>query len=107
MQGNRSNLTNSHQYKGLSDAFKTIIKNEKFFGLYKGWRLTAIRASIYSACELASYDQIKSLLIKNRICDDTIYAHFLSSFLAGFIGSFFGSPIVRNLHKIRMLSVII
>jgi solute carrier family 25 (mitochondrial dicarboxylate transporter), member 10 len=99
MQGNRNNLTNSHQYKGLLDAFKTIIKNEKVTGLYKGWKLTSIRASIYTGFELASYDQIKTLLIKNRICDDTIYAHFLSSFLAGFIASFFGSPIVRFLNK--------
>lgn len=53
--------TGVKQYSGAWDAFKTIVKNDGFPGLYRGYFQTLSLWSIYGALYLAIYTKTKSL----------------------------------------------
>jgi len=82
----------SHSYNWFIPAFIDIVKNEGFFGLYKGVGPTVARATALAAAELASYDQIRETLVTRNIMEEGVPLHFATATAAGFIGSFACNP---------------
>lgn len=81
------------RYRGTWHAFRTIASQEGVKGLYRGVGPTCGRAAVGAAAELATYDEIKSVLVRNAIVGgDNVYAHFGSSLCAGFIATVVNSP---------------
>jgi solute carrier family 25 uncoupling protein 8/9 len=94
------------RYKGSLDAYSKIVKEEGVKGLYSGLFPNIIRNSIMNAAELASYDQIKSSLIKKfpNVNPDSKMLHFFCGLSAGFIAVVFASPV--DVIKTRVMNVI-
>merc|ERR1719326_1380087 len=51
------------RYKGMTDAFGSIVKEEGVLGLWKGVGPTVGRATALAAAELATYDEVKGRLM--------------------------------------------
>ncbi len=92
------------RYKGSFDAYKKIIASDGFVGLYSGLLPNILRNSIMNAAELASYDQIKTSLIKTfkSVDADSIMLHFACGLSAGFIAVCFASPV--DVIKTRVMN---
>lgn len=80
------------RYSGLIDAGVKIWKNEGLSGYYGTLPVNMVRNSVTNAAELASYDQIKTTILKNEWLVDGMPLHIISSASAGFIAAFFMSP---------------
>lgn len=52
------NLRNDYSYRGSFDAFKTIIREEGFLGLYKGYAATIYSFGPFSAIYFALYENV-------------------------------------------------
>jgi len=85
--------SSDQRYKNIFHAFKTVIKEERITGLWKGMGPTSQRAAVVAAAELATYDQCKQFLINKNILLDNIFAHFAASVMAGFVATASSSPI--------------
>lgn len=90
------------RYSGLFDALKKIIHSEGFGGLWKGAFPNVQRAFLVNMGELACYDQAKRFIIHNRVADDNIYAHTLSSIMSGFAATALSCP--ADVVKTRMMN---
>ena len=82
----------TQQYRGLSDAFKTIVRNEGVAGLWKGVGPTCGRATVLAAAELSSYDEIKCRFLKAQWFEEGLPLHVATSLVAGFIATACASP---------------
>lgn len=93
------------RYKGSLDAYKKIITEEGFKGLYSGLIPNMMRNSIMNAAELASYDQIKSSILFRfpKVDPDSKSLHFTCGLSAGFIAVVFASPV--DVIKTRVMNV--
>eukprot|EP00898_Chlorokybus_atmophyticus_P001199 jgi/Chlat1/207/Chrsp1S03121 len=54
------------RYRGLSHACYTILKEEGFFALYKGWLPSVIGVVPYVGLNFAVYETLKDLVLKTR-----------------------------------------
>jgi solute carrier family 25 uncoupling protein 8/9 len=63
LQSQPSGMSEANRYKGSFDCYQKIIKNEGVKGLWTSWTANVMRNSVINACELASYDQYKQMLI--------------------------------------------
>ncbi|KAL8243139.1 hypothetical protein R6Q59_009397 [Mikania micrantha] len=90
-------------YKGVSDAIATMVKQEGVTSLWRGSSLTVNRAMIVTASQLASYDQIKETLIKNGVMGDGLGTHVTASFAAGFVASVASNPV--DVIKTRVMNM--
>ncbi|KAG1669690.1 hypothetical protein FOA52_002074 [Chlamydomonas sp. UWO 241] len=70
----------------------TPVVEEGLAGLWKGIGPNIARNAIINAAELASYDQIKSSLLKSGL-PDNVPTHILSGLGAGFFAVCIGSPV--------------
>lgn len=97
MMSNQNVISHLHQsnyqYNGLLHAIKTIVKEEGFLGMYKGSGPTSFRGAIVAGAEIASYDEIKALLIQYEWCKEGVASHLLASIAAGFLGVAFSNPV--------------
>ena len=93
------------RYKGSIDAYKKIVAEEGVKGLYSGLFPNIIRNSVMNAAELASYDQIKSSIVRRfpKINPDSKGLHILCGLSAGFIAVVFASPV--DVIKTRVMNV--
>uniref|UniRef100_A0A674N382 Solute carrier family 25 member 30 n=1 Tax=Takifugu rubripes TaxID=31033 RepID=A0A674N382_TAKRU len=73
--------------------FINIYQQEGTRGLWKGVSLTAQRAAIVVGVELPAYDITKKHLILSGYMGDTVYTHFLSSFVCGLAGALASNPV--------------
>jgi len=82
------------RYNGALDAYSKIIKSEGVKGLWTGIGPNVLRNATINASELATYDEVKSLIVKRKgWMNDNIYAHFVCSAIAGFVAAVVGSPV--------------
>lgn len=58
------------QYKGMIHATRTIIREEGFFALYKGWVPSVIGVVPYVGLNFGVYETLKAMLIKHYGCAD-------------------------------------
>jgi solute carrier family 25, member 34/35 len=73
-----------HDYKGTTDALRKILRDEKFSGLFRGWRAMALRVATGSAVQFSTYDQSKRFILDNSKLIDGVLVYFLSSLISGF-----------------------
>ncbi|KAK6485435.1 kidney mitochondrial carrier protein 1 isoform X2 [Huso huso] len=87
---------------GMIGNFIDIYQQEGTRGLWKGVSLTAQRAAIVVGVELPVYDLTKKHLIKSGHMGDTVYTHFVSSFVCGLAGALTSNPI--DVVRTRMMN---
>lgn len=87
---------------GMIGNFIDIYRQEGIRGLWKGVSLTAQRAAIVVGVELPVYDLTKKHLIKSGHMGDTVYTHFVSSFVCGLAGALTSNPI--DVVRTRMMN---
>ena len=61
-----------------------------------------IRNSIINAAEIATFDQIKDMILSTKLMDDGILCHLVSSAIAGFTACVVGSPV--DVLKTRLMN---
>jgi len=78
-------------YSGMIDCARKGIAKDGVFGLWRGLTPNVCRNSIINAVELATYDQIKQILLGLSFAD-TPSTHCICAFSAGFAATCIGSP---------------
>lgn len=81
------------RYTGFGDAFQKIYKQEGLLEFYRSLPVNVVRNSLVNAAELASYDQIKQVMMRNHWMGDGLGLHLFASTWAGFITAVVSSPI--------------
>lgn len=89
------------RYLGALDAYFKIIKQEGLGALWTGIGPNIARNAIINAAELASYDQIKQMILRIPGFSDDIFTHLLAGLAAGFFAVCVGSPV--DVVKSRMM----
>lgn len=89
----RLQVKGEQRYRGLMHGLIDVGKTEGMAGLYKGWAPTMIRAAVITGSQVASYDQIKRILINNEYMKEGLALHTVASFLAGLICTITTSPV--------------
>ena len=80
-------------------------KNLYYFsvrGLWTGLGPNVIRNSIINAAEIATFDQVKDMILTKRLMEDGIPCHLVSSAIAGFTACIIGSPV--DVLKTRLMN---
>ncbi|KAI3747589.1 hypothetical protein L6452_10098 [Arctium lappa] len=90
-------------YKSVVDALSHMAKNEGIGSLWRGSSLTVNRAMLVTASQLASYDQIKEMILDKGWMEDGLGTHVCASFAAGFIASVVTNPI--DVIKTRVMNM--
>ncbi|XP_062102743.1 mitochondrial uncoupling protein 3 [Humulus lupulus] len=90
------------RYSGPYDALNKIVHSEGFGGLWRGVFPNVQRAFLVNMGELACYDSAKHFVIRNRICEDNIYAHTLASVMSGLSATALSCP--ADVVKTRMMN---
>lgn len=93
------------KYNGSIDAYKKIVAEEGVKGLYSGLFPNIIRNSVMNAAELASYDQIKSSVVRAfpKVHPDSKLLHIVCGLAAGFVAVVCASPV--DVIKTRVMNV--
>jgi len=78
-------------YSGMVDCARKGVAKDGVFGLWRGLAPNVCRNSVINAVELATYDQIKQILLGLKFAD-TPSTHCISAFSAGFAATCIGSP---------------
>ncbi len=71
-------------------------------GFWTGYFPNVCRNSIFNAAELATYDQVKQLIVKKYKFKDNALVHFFCGFWAGVMAVVVGNPI--DVIKTRMMN---
>ncbi|GMY18574.1 mitochondrial uncoupling protein 5-like isoform X1 [Fagus crenata] len=90
-------------YKSVVDAISQMSKQEGIASLWRGSALTVNRAMIVTASQLASYDQVKEMILEKGVMKDGIGTHVTASFAAGFVASVASNPI--DVIKTRVMNM--
>ncbi|KAK8562764.1 hypothetical protein V6N13_018673 [Hibiscus sabdariffa] len=90
-------------YKSVIDALGQMTKQEGVGSLWRGSALTVNRAMIVTASQLATYDQVKEMIIEKRVMVDGIGTHVTASFAAGFVAAVASNPI--DVIKTRVMNM--
>lgn len=94
------------RYSGVIHALATIYKLEGLRGLYSGVIPTMQRAAIVTAVELSTYDELKSILVKSFLFNESSSTtHLAASISAGFFSAAASSP--ADVVKSRMMSQVV
>ncbi|KAG2670026.1 hypothetical protein I3760_14G064600 [Carya illinoinensis] len=86
------------RYSGALDAYFTI---EGLGALWTGLGPNVARNAIINAAELASYDQVKQMILRIPGFMDNVLTHMLAGLGAGFFAVCIGSPV--DVVKSRMM----
>jgi solute carrier family 25 uncoupling protein 8/9 len=90
------------RYKGVMDAYRTIIRQEGVVGLWTGLGPAVLRNSIINATELASYETAKEFLVYKLGVPDNLIAHFSAGAAAGLMATIIGNPV--DVIKTRVMA---
>lgn len=90
-------------YKSVVDAISQMSKQEGIASLWRGSTLTVNRAMIVTASQLASYDQVKEMILEKGVMGDGIGTHVTASFAAGFVAAVASNPI--DVIKTRVMNM--
>ncbi|XP_030944078.1 mitochondrial uncoupling protein 5-like [Quercus lobata] len=90
-------------YKSVVDAISQMSKQEGIASLWRGSALTVNRAMIVTASQLATYDQVKEMILEKGLMSDGIGTHVTASFAAGFVASVASNPI--DVIKTRVMNM--
>ncbi|XAR73472.1 hypothetical protein NMG60_11007446 [Bertholletia excelsa] len=90
-------------YKSVIDAVSQMAKSEGITSLWRGSSLTVNRAMLVTASQLASYDQIKEMILEKRLMKDGLGTHVTASFAAGFVAAVASNPV--DVIKTRVMNM--
>ncbi|XP_048336096.2 mitochondrial uncoupling protein 5 [Ziziphus jujuba] len=90
-------------YKSVVDAITQMSKQEGIASLWRGSALTVNRAMIVTAAQLATYDQIKEVVLEKGVMKDGIGTHVTASFTAGFVAAVASNPV--DVIKTRVMNM--
>lgn len=71
-------------------------------GLWTGLVPNIFRNAIINAAEIATFDQVKDMLLSRNLMQDNVYCHLVSSSIAGFTAAVVGSPV--DVIKTRIMN---
>eukprot|EP01134_Creolimax_fragrantissima_P000069 CFRG0069T1 len=97
MQGAASGV-----YKNTLDCFLKVLRTEGVRNLWSGLGPNVARNAVMNACEVATYDQLKSYLINERGYKAGTTTFIASGLGAGFVASVVGSPL--DVVKTRVMT---
>jgi dicarboxylate transporter 10 len=89
-------------YKNAIDGLIRMTREEGPRSLTRGVWPNAIRATLMTASQLATYDIFKGLLLAHTSLTDNLTTHFTASFMAGFVATTVCSPV--DVIKTRVMS---
>lgn len=89
-------------YKHVFDGLIRITREEGVRGWFRGWLPNSSRAAVQTAGQLASYDEIKRMLIRHVTAEDTLATQISASLLAALITATVTNPI--DVIKTRLMS---
>mmetsp|Transcript_80307 Transcript_80307/g.236231 ORF Transcript_80307/g.236231 Transcript_80307/m.236231 type:complete len:326 (+) Transcript_80307:213-1190(+) len=89
-------------YRGMGDALASIVRQEGALGLYKGVGPTSLRAAAVGAAEIASYEEVKLLILRRQWFRDGVPLHLATGVLSGLVASAASSPF--DVVKSRLMS---
>ncbi|ORX91498.1 mitochondrial carrier [Basidiobolus meristosporus CBS 931.73] len=95
-------LAEQRQYRHVFDGFTRIIKDEGVRCLFRGINPNMVRAIAVTSSQLASYDQIKEILIFHVGWSDDFRTHLTCSLLAGLVATTVCSPV--DVIKTRVMN---
>ncbi|XVF01522.1 hypothetical protein REPUB_Repub04eG0096100 [Reevesia pubescens] len=90
-------------YKSVIDALGQMTKQEGVGSLWRGSALTVNRAMVVTASQLATYDQIKEMILEKGVMGDGIGTHVTASFAVGFVAAVASNPI--DVIKTRVMNM--
>lgn len=96
-------LAQRRNYKSVIDAITQMARQEGVTSLWRGSSLTVNRAMIVTASQLASYDQIKEMILEKGVMRDGLGTHVTASFAAGFVASVASNPV--DVIKTRVMNM--
>ncbi|XVF17336.1 hypothetical protein REPUB_Repub10bG0111900 [Reevesia pubescens] len=96
-------LSQRRNYTSVIDAITRMSKQEGVTSLWRGSSLTVNRAMLVTASQLASYDQIKEMILENGLMKDGLGTHVTASFSAGFVAAVASNPI--DVIKTRVMNM--
>lgn len=86
LQADGRKLIEERRYKGSIDAYGKIISTYGYNGLYQGLGINILRNGSINAAELATYDTVKSYLVKNyNINPNTKFLHLICGSIGGLV----------------------
>lgn len=90
-------------YKSVIDAIAQMLRQEGVASLWRGSSLTVNRAMIVTASQLATYDQVKEMILKKGVMRDGLGTHVTASFAAGLVASVASNPV--DVIKTRVMNM--
>lgn len=90
-------------YRNVFHGLSSIVKEDGIKALWLGSSTTVVRAMIVTASQLAAYDQIKEILIRDTGMADAPPTHMLGGFLAGFVAACTSNPV--DVVKTRVMNM--
>jgi len=90
------------RYRGVVDAYASIVRAEGVRGLWTGLGPAVARNSIINATELASYEQTKETLQRKYGARDGLPLHLASAVSAGAMATVVGNPV--DVVKTRVMA---
>ncbi|XVF59089.1 hypothetical protein PTKIN_Ptkin07bG0246800 [Pterospermum kingtungense] len=96
-------LSQRRNYTSVIDAITRMTKQEGVTSLWRGSSLTVNRAMLVTASQLASYDQIKEMILGNGLMKDGLGTHVAASFSAGFVAAVASNPV--DVIKTRVMNM--
>ncbi|XWS45010.1 hypothetical protein CRYUN_Cryun15aG0098900 [Craigia yunnanensis] len=96
-------LSQRRNYTSVIDAITRMTKQEGVTSLWRGSSLTVNRAMLVTASQLASYDQIKEMILEKGLMKDGLGTHVAASFSAGFVAAVASNPV--DVIKTRVMNM--
>ncbi|XP_043857173.1 mitochondrial dicarboxylate carrier-like [Dromiciops gliroides] len=89
-------------YSHAIDGLIRVAREEGVRKLFSGATMASSRGALVTVGQLSCYDQVKQLVLSTEMISDNIFAHFLSSFIAGGCATFLCQPL--DVLKTRLMN---
>ncbi|NXN84971.1 DIC protein, partial [Bombycilla garrulus] len=89
-------------YSHALDGMYRVLREEGLKKLFSGASLASGRGALVTIGQLSCYDQAKQLVLATGLLSDNVFAHFLSSFIAGLCATFLCQPL--DVLKTRLMN---
>ncbi|KAH7301675.1 hypothetical protein KP509_23G037800 [Ceratopteris richardii] len=90
-------------YKSVADAILRTAKDEGIGALWRGSSPTVVRAMLVTASQLATYDQVKEVILHNHWLKDGLVLHVVASSAAGVTAAISSNPV--DVVKTRLMNM--
>ncbi|KAL2297875.1 hypothetical protein Nmel_016442 [Mimus melanotis] len=89
-------------YAHALDGMYRVFREEGVKKLFAGASVASSRGAFVTVGQLSCYDQAKQLVLATGLMSDNVFAHFLSSFIAGICATFLCQPL--DVLKTRLMN---